>query len=392
MGGSRVTVRPENNEVFNGDGSNVNSFHYVNGIKCLYTNADCLHNKIDELRTRVQMSNPHVIFISEVKPKRAAFDMTPAELRIDGYNLFHNSLKTGDGTRGCLVYVIKSISAHQVETDDAFPDSALVEIKLIGGDKLLLGCIYRSPNSMPESNAHLCRFLVNISNMRYSHLLICGDFNFPKIDWGTWTSNSENDEGANFIEALRDGYLYQHIRTNTRTRGNQEPSLIDLVLTNEQNMVDNIETQSPLGKSDHTVINFDYKCYNIQPHSTQRKMIFHKGNYDQMRKELATFDWDSIVKTGDTVNTQWENFSSTLQQAMQYYIPKQSEKMKSQKRFLTPLDNNSVRKIKRNHRAWEKFMRTRESEDYRSFCKLRNQVRRLTKNARVDYEKQIGAE
>ena len=43
----------------------------------------------------------------------------------------------------------------------------------------------------------------------------------------------------------------------TRKREGQRPSLIDLVLVNDEEIISEIEHHSPLGKSDHDVLIFD---------------------------------------------------------------------------------------------------------------------------------------
>ena len=61
-----------------------------------------------------------------------------------------------------------------------------------------------------------------------------------------------------FVEGFKDNFLYQHVKTPTRYRNNQVPSLLDLVLTNEENMVEEIETLPSLDKSDHITLKFKY--------------------------------------------------------------------------------------------------------------------------------------
>ena len=46
-----------------------------------------------------------------------------------------------------------------------------------------------------------------------------------------------------------------------RVRGEDTPNLLDLIITNEKNMIDSIEYQSPLGKSDHSVLVFNFVCH-----------------------------------------------------------------------------------------------------------------------------------
>ena len=56
----------------------------IHNLKCFYTNADQLRNKMSELRVRVQNENPMLVGVTEVKPKRPTDDPIPApEYSID---------------------------------------------------------------------------------------------------------------------------------------------------------------------------------------------------------------------------------------------------------------------------------------------------------------------
>ena len=53
-------------------------------------------------------------------------------------------------------------------------------MKLNTNDTLLVGCIYRSPNSSETNNNDLFNLIKEMSEKRLSHKLIMGDFNFQK--------------------------------------------------------------------------------------------------------------------------------------------------------------------------------------------------------------------
>ena len=128
---------------------------------------------------------------------------------------------------------------------------------------------------------------------RASHRVILGDFNLREINWVTETSNvNENHIDTKFLEAVRDYYLFQHVKQVTRTRENQQDSLLDLILTNEENMIDNIRYLPPLGKSDHLVIQFSLITYINRFRTQTEKFNFFKGNYDQLRTNLRNIAWD----------------------------------------------------------------------------------------------------
>ena len=118
-----------------------------------------------------------------------------------------------------------------------------------GGDILLFGCFYRSPtpSSISEdNNENLNKLLRSISMRKYSHKCFVGDFNYRNINWVSWTTlQNEDSNEAKFVETIRDCYLHQHIDEPTRRRGNDEPSLIDLVFTDEDMQVSDVTHHAP---------------------------------------------------------------------------------------------------------------------------------------------------
>ena len=130
---------------------------------------------------------------------------------------------------------------------------------------MLFACCYRSPTPSETSNQNndkLNRFLRCIEKKNYSHRCIVGDFNSMGINWSTWTTPcSESSTETSLIEAVRDSYLYQHVEKATRRHENDDPSLIDLIFTDEAMQVSDIQHHSPLGKSDHSVVSFKFHCY-----------------------------------------------------------------------------------------------------------------------------------
>ena len=124
-----------------------------------------------------------------------------------------------------------------------------------GREHCLYAPFYRSPNSTTENNDNLNELLEKITEQKYSHVLLLGDFNYPKIDWKIMctTVPSIEDKAFKFIEKLRDCYFIQHITELTRGRGTTGPSRLDLVITSEVSEIVLIETASALGKSDHSI-------------------------------------------------------------------------------------------------------------------------------------------
>ena len=53
--------------------------------------------------------------------------------------------------------------------------------------------------------------------------------------------------------------LKQIVDQNTRARGENNPSLLDLILCYDSAEIQNLNYLSPLGNSDHCMLLFDYK-------------------------------------------------------------------------------------------------------------------------------------
>ena len=66
-----------------------------------------------------------------------------------------------------------------------------------------------------------------------------------------------------YYYSIRDTFLHQHVLSPKHSRGEQNPTLIliGLVLTNEESMIRDLQHVSPLGKSHHQILAFDYMCY-----------------------------------------------------------------------------------------------------------------------------------
>ena len=95
----------------------------------------------------------------------------------------------------------------------------------------------------------------------------------------------------------------------TRARIDHEPHIFDLLLSNEDGMISDIEYCSPLGKSYHSLRNFN--CY-IQHENTERvKYYYDKADFAGMKQELSTIDWEEKLSIQD-VNKQWKFFKDTV--------------------------------------------------------------------------------
>lgn len=111
-------------------------------------------NKLSELKMSVINHKPDIIGVTEVKPKNFRYNIADSEISLDGYELFGTNIQNKIG-RGVVLYVKNNMQANPVEFNSEFEEAVWVSLKLASGDKLLVGCVYRSSSGTYNNNENL---------------------------------------------------------------------------------------------------------------------------------------------------------------------------------------------------------------------------------------------
>ena len=80
--------------------------------------------------------------------------------------------------------------------------------------------------------------------------------------------------------------MCQLIKEPTRFRMGQEPSLLDLIITTDEHLINNIEIKAPLGKSDHVVLEFSVTNQNIRNEKNRNRLDIKRLNVDQFKAKM----------------------------------------------------------------------------------------------------------
>ena len=286
-----------------------------------------------ELEASIDINDPDIIVLTEVLPQNNRYTLQKSELKIKGYTLFINNFETF-GIRGVAIYAKKCITANQNHPTNCADHTAWVEIKMKNNENMIIGGVYRSPNSSGQQNDKLRETLLNMSDTYKDNLLIMGDFNCGGINWIDVMTNEHNMDALinKLIEVLRDCFLEQVITESTRARGTNVPSLIDLVLCNDRELINNINYLSPLGKSHHCIITFTYNVSYEKSAYQIRHIFYEKGDYVSIRKYLNTVDWDEILSGKDT-QQQYDTLIEIVKLCEEKYIPSKIVEKNNNVRF-----------------------------------------------------------
>jgi Reverse transcriptase (RNA-dependent DNA polymerase)/Endonuclease-reverse transcriptase len=287
-----------------------------------------------------------------------------------------------------VLYVKDSLRSSEVRLAARCEATVWCEVMLRGHDKLLVGVVYRSPNSTVEHNDLFMRMISEAANRETTHLCIMGDFNYPGIDWETGTASGSEQERV-FVGRLADLFLWQHIKQPTRYRVGQTAHILDLVMTTEEGMIQGIEYTDPIGRSDHVVLGWTFQCYAEVLVSRVRKYVYDKGDYEGMRSVLGSVDWNEAL-SGKSVGEQWDTVCGRIRSGVNRFIPcKKSNVSGIGHRRPLWMNDRVLIKVKKKRAAYERYMQTGEGGDYLEFARARNAAKAETRRAVREYEKEV---
>ena len=339
-------------------------------------------------------NEPDIIMVNEVIPKAQIHPIPLALLSISGYVMYANfDPSEGNlgksGLRGICMYAKSSLQVAEISFEgSAFKEQLWLRMSLPSPDSLLLGCLYRSPSGNAEEDVREIGKLFNVAvNSGHSHIVITGDFNLPQIDWCLgWSTAPPSHCSHAFVDIVNDCFLHQHVDRPTRFRMGETPHLLDLVLSNEEGMVRNLELLPGLGTSDHVMIQFQLTCYSPAVEPAIPRLNLNKGNYSLLNQRLSSANWASSANM-DT-ETMYAFIKETLTSHSLACIPRGKPRSTNRNLYINQ-DALRLKKLKRN--LWFKYMHTRDVIDHARFTRARNKLRTLTRNLRSNFEKNLVA-
>lgn len=254
---------------------------------------------------------------------------------------------------------------------------------------MLVGVIYRSTASDIENNDKLLQAVENMMKLNdITHYLIMGDFNVPEIKWNEVHIQGDSNSYPNrFYDRVNDAFLYQHVQNCTRFRIDQEPSLLDLIFTNEESMVDNLQINAPLGKSDHASLLWTFYCYaDVNAEETVTgKMAWYKADFKSINEQFGAIDWESKF---DNMNVEqsWNVSKMKYGECVDNFVPQQTLKTQRKQPWFRKRVKDAVRK---KNILFKKYDTSKRYVDKLAYVNQRNETGKVITNAKRIYESEI---
>ena len=207
--------------------------------------------------------------------------------------MFRND-RTHNRAGGVLIaiksVVFKSLPDHLQELELV---SALI---ITARDRKVLFFSFYRPPDLDLSWVNLFNRFLDLVCEDFDNMVICGDFNYPKIPWEVPDSSRGANEQA-FVEALHDHFLIQIQRKLTGST-----SVLDLVITSVPDLttvLDVLDINNAGLFTDHRTVLLEFHTSVKAPAKTHRSVYdYARGDFSGLRNALCSVNLTSVVEEG----------------------------------------------------------------------------------------------
>ena len=281
-----------------------------------------------------------------------------------------------------------------IRRDLSFDECLVIELKF-GRKKVFFSVLYRSPaykHNSPEFQTFLLDFRNLHSKIRDENpfaMFFTGDFNGHSQLW--WTDGDSNSEGREMEELFNSINLSQIISEPTNFEPGKKPSCIDLILTDQPNLVLDSGTRASLDTNCHHQIIYCKVNFRIPPAppSERKTWFYHRANTAAIQRCFTTFPWAQHFNLTPDVNWQVKSFTEIFLNIMSNYVPNEV------KRFV-PRDPPWISKqLKTLLNRKNRFFKNYKKHGYKADDKIklesfRKECKEAVEKAKTDYLTNLG--
>ena len=241
------------------------------------------------------------------------------------------------------------------------------------------GVVYRPERGKQHNLDIICE---SINRCENSDCILVGDFNFRDIDWVNVSSPHELD--SIFISTLTENAFTQLVEEPTRGT-----NILDLVVTRNSDLVENLVVSEHFSSSDHKSINFEICLPKPRINEEARKVyLYSKGDYEAFNSEILNQDWESRFKH-KSVEGKWKVFKDTYSEMLEKHVP---HKLIKPGQKLDPpwTRSKNVKRARRKRRnAWENVKSRNLNSDKLLYEQVKQEYKSELNNAKAKYEEEL---
>ncbi|KAJ3659737.1 hypothetical protein Zmor_011411 [Zophobas morio] len=181
-----------------------------------------------------------------------------------------------------------------------------------------------------------------------------------------------------------DSNYNQLVHEPTRFRLGNTPSLLDLILINDTTLLSDINISSPIGISDHAVIESNIQITLVTA-SKHRKELYKIIDHNQVSFVMDHLNWEAFYSISE-VQTLWNVFKNTIHSVVANNSKTKVKQSNSTKPWIS---GDLLRRVKYKRKLWKKYKLTKKPEDFELHRSFANILSKDLNKARQIYENSL---
>ena len=278
---------------------------------------------------------------------------------LKGYEFFSSDHPSGEKKGGVGIFY-KEYLPLKIRYDLSFEESIVTELKF-GHKKIFFTVLYRNPINKfgtPEFSNFVKNFntlYFKIMNENPYTMFFTGDFNAHSLNW--WPQGDNTHEGIQLDNLFSDLNLTQIITEHTHFRENSLPSCIDLIITDQPNLVLESGVRPSLDPTCKHQITFCKINFMVPPLPAYNRKVwqFDKANLPLISRAISLFPWQERLDQIPDPSLQVEMLNQTILNIMSNFVPNKTIRIKpSEPQWLNREIKNMLKKQNRIYRKYKK--------------------------------------
>lgn len=290
----------------------------------LYLNARSVKSVNRHQNKPVQLQN----ILALEKFNCVAVTETWLNANVQDTEIFPGNYNVHRKDRGCVsgnelgggVLLAVNNELHSVRRAEHEPvDEILVcEVRPEKGAKVFMVVCYRPPSGDTVEFVNNVKSTVSKVLKVSEHCILLGDFNLPGVDWLTCVHNGGGaaTDLCNFLTDL----AFEQVNTiPSNARGN----MLDLVFTNQPELITPIDECTGSFNTDHTLLKFGIKAITrSEQRQSQSVLNFKRANFDAIRNALEQIPLKEIVDDCHDSDEAWAEWSNHVTETLEQHVPR----------------------------------------------------------------------
>ena len=353
-----------------------------NQLFICHSNIRSLNKNFDQLRLFAnELEFTHsIIGLSETWLKKAS---PSSLLTLDGYRLITNSRTVKKGG-GVGFYVSENLNCELLKDFNHMSEtleSIFIEIKIPSQKDIIIGEIYRPPNSNAADFIESLNDLLTKNYLSQKTCYIMGDFNLNLLNY------NENTTCQEFLDVMLSLSYVPFIRKPTRI-ADSTSTLIDNIFVNKS--FSDIKSGIIISDiTDHFLIyallpNFMSKSSQLIRNTGIR--VMSEQNLSKLRERLKSTDWSPIYNQPN-LDACFDNFLDMLTTIYNSTIPLQKPSRTNYKK--TPrqpwITKSLLKSINRKNKLFYKYRKEPNTSNKSRYTRYRNVLTSILRLAKENY-------